>query len=669
MWRRIALITGVLLLTLGPTVISARTITVANDGGADFRTIQAGIDAAVDGDTVLVRPGTYTGDGNRDLDFKGKAITVKSESGPKTCIIDCQGSRDEYHRGVAFTHGEDANSVLEGFTITKGYTKDGGAGILCESSSPSIRGCIIAGNRAQNAGVGVRLIASDSQIENCIISGNCIVSPIWGAGVGGGVSCTGVAGRNAYPVLRNCTIVGNKATFAGGVICGDRGTTCIENCIITGNTVDWSADEPKGTQVYGYGCMGIVACMDVDIRNCAVGDAANAVHVGAWSVSYRSHPPVADYIQVDPEFADPGRWDSNGTPGVGDDFWVQGDYHLKSQAGRWDPIGNGWVKDDVTSPCIDAGDPNDPVGEEPEPNGGRINMGAYGGTAEASMSFEPVIGPTPGAWSEPTPLAEINTTTAEEWSPSLSGDGLTIYFGRVNEPRFPGGRILAATRSQRSAHFDAPAPVAGEINRPGAYVLCPWISPGGRRLYYTHQSGSDFHLMLSELGMPDRAGRQPGWPVGQDIWTLNFLDDRLHTARLTPDELTILFTGPDNREIEWQYDIWMATRTDSDGLFSEPVNLTNVNVTPANDIHASISTDGLTLYFASDRNGRYQLFKSTRQDARHEFTSPVPMPLFDSPGAESMFPCLSPDGREFYFMRQNLGDRSTRDIYVSYRID
>jgi hypothetical protein len=76
-------------------------------------------------------------------------------------------------------------------------------------------------------------------------------------------------------------------------------------------------------------------------------------------------------IKFDPLFADPDN----------------GDYHLKSQAGRWDPNSESWVKDDVTSPCIDAGDPNSPFGDEPMPNGGRINMGAYGGTAEASKSY------------------------------------------------------------------------------------------------------------------------------------------------------------------------------------------------------------------------------------------------------------------------------------------
>ena len=60
---------------------------------------------------------------------------------------------------------------------------------------------------------------------------------------------------------------------------------------------------------------------------------------------------------------------------------------MKSQAGRWDANEGRWTKDDVTSPCIDAGNLMSPIGTEPFPNGGIINMGAYGGTTEASKSY------------------------------------------------------------------------------------------------------------------------------------------------------------------------------------------------------------------------------------------------------------------------------------------
>lgn len=70
-----------------------------------------------------------------------------------------------------------------------------------------------------------------------------------------------------------------------------------------------------------------------------------------------------------------------------DDYWIDGDYHLKSQAGRWDALAGTWIRDAETSPCIDAGDPHGPIGRESFPHGGRINIGAYGGTPEASKSY------------------------------------------------------------------------------------------------------------------------------------------------------------------------------------------------------------------------------------------------------------------------------------------
>ena len=91
----------------------------------DQPTIQAGIDAAVNGDEVVVADGVYTGDGNRDMSFGGKAITVRSENGAGACIIDLQADENDPHRAFNFENDETAASVLEGFTIRSGFMKTG----------------------------------------------------------------------------------------------------------------------------------------------------------------------------------------------------------------------------------------------------------------------------------------------------------------------------------------------------------------------------------------------------------------------------------------------------------------------------------------------------------------------------------------------------------------
>ena len=108
---------------------------------ADQPTIQDGIDAAVNGDTVLVAPGTYV----ENIDFKGKAITVKSKLGPKVTVIDGGNPLDpDYGSCVLFVNGEGVDSVLEGFTLTNGTGTEVygngvlvGGGICCETSNPT----------------------------------------------------------------------------------------------------------------------------------------------------------------------------------------------------------------------------------------------------------------------------------------------------------------------------------------------------------------------------------------------------------------------------------------------------------------------------------------------------------------------------------------------------
>ncbi|MBN2210412.1 MAG: hypothetical protein JW709_03370, partial [Sedimentisphaerales bacterium] len=125
------------------------------ESGAPYGTIQWAIDRATSGETIVVQPGTYTGPGNVDLDFRGKAITLRSAEGADTCIIDGNGSESHPHRGFWFHSKETADSIVDGFTITCGWATVGG-GIFCDGADPTIRNCVIKSNTSLYSGAGLR---------------------------------------------------------------------------------------------------------------------------------------------------------------------------------------------------------------------------------------------------------------------------------------------------------------------------------------------------------------------------------------------------------------------------------------------------------------------------------------------------------------------------------
>src|SRR5690242_16654180 len=134
-WDEESIMRNVLTLSVFALVIGAATVASAATwhvdpaGGADATTIQAGINLASNGDVVIVAQGTYTGVGNRNIDFFGRNITVMSESGPQYTIVDCQG----LGQGFKFVTGE-TSAVMDGFTIKNG-TSNKGAGVLIDSAS------------------------------------------------------------------------------------------------------------------------------------------------------------------------------------------------------------------------------------------------------------------------------------------------------------------------------------------------------------------------------------------------------------------------------------------------------------------------------------------------------------------------------------------------------
>jgi len=232
------------------------------DGSAShpFDAIQEGIDASSSGDTVLVLDGTYTGVGNRDMDFNGKAITVRSENGAETCIIDCQASDMDPHRGFYFHSGENLDSVVDGFTIQNGYAngstpeeRSGGA-IHCYASSPAIINNTIDANRSAGGdsagGGGLFCYDSFSLISNNIFSSNIVFSA-WSNG--GGIFCV-----DSYPIISQNTLSGNYVNYGhgGGIRCSG-GYASITDCTITGNSI-------------GEGGGGGLSCESATISQCTV---------------------------------------------------------------------------------------------------------------------------------------------------------------------------------------------------------------------------------------------------------------------------------------------------------------------------------------------------------------------------------------------------------------
>jgi hypothetical protein len=117
MTARVLLIAGLLV---APPALAATRV-VHPDGSGDWPTIQSAISASQPGDVIELSDGTFRGPGNRDLDLLGKAVTVRSQSDdPQACVIDCQGSESDPHRGFSFSSGEGAATIIRGVTVTGG---------------------------------------------------------------------------------------------------------------------------------------------------------------------------------------------------------------------------------------------------------------------------------------------------------------------------------------------------------------------------------------------------------------------------------------------------------------------------------------------------------------------------------------------------------------------
>lgn len=195
-----------------------------------YSTIQEAINAATNGDTVVVKPGIYHGAGNRDISLEGKTITVKSQEGPDKTIIDCGSNHSaEPHSGFIFNKGEWSQSVLDGFTIMHGQALtqawyNGGA-ISIIQSSPTIRNCVFIRNKAKGKGGALSLYESEARIEDCIFRQN-------EANQGGALAVV----NSSDPLFSDLQITQNTAYEKGaGIYLENNDNATFDNTFISEN--------------------------------------------------------------------------------------------------------------------------------------------------------------------------------------------------------------------------------------------------------------------------------------------------------------------------------------------------------------------------------------------------------------------------------------------------
>ncbi len=287
----------------------------------DYSTIQGAIDAAVDGDNVLVQPGTY----HENINFNGKSILVISSDGADATIIDGNQSGSV----VTFTSGEGENSRLEGFTITNGSGNNDteGGGIYCTESSPSIVNCQIIGNSVTSSGGGIYLSASSPKIDRCIVSGNT------SAASSGGLRLD----NSSSPVITDCVVTGNSAQHGGGMSIYSGSSPWLINCTFSGN---YASIQGGGLYVHGSGTNPIM--VNSILWDDAAGTSGQEIYICCGPAMTINHTDInpsditgsVTYLSanhnVDPQFVSP--LPAGSAPITG------GDYHLN-----------------IDSPVIDVG--------------------------------------------------------------------------------------------------------------------------------------------------------------------------------------------------------------------------------------------------------------------------------------------------------------------------
>jgi predicted outer membrane repeat protein len=226
----------------------AYTIVVDQGGSGDFTTIGGGLGAATSGDTVLVLPGTYTGEGNRELSFGSKALVLKSTAGPEETILDLEG-----HAGIEIDGSSHRFRAVSGFTITHGGG-DNDPAMLCYEAWALIDSCVFVENSLDDWGTAVTLAhCTSATVSACRFVRNkraISATSAWGGSVlitgcdfvenGAGPAAPGNGGiwlsvGRGNAIVQSCTFERNEASGNGGAVRYSGGGAIILDCHFSGN--------------------------------------------------------------------------------------------------------------------------------------------------------------------------------------------------------------------------------------------------------------------------------------------------------------------------------------------------------------------------------------------------------------------------------------------------
>jgi len=299
--------------------------------------------------------------------------------GSRATLRDCIFDENSASRGGGAIFIYDCSPTVTGCTFNTNSARDGGA-VGSDTggnyNAPVLIDCLFIGNSASRNGGAIYNMSSVGGSLNPMV-GDCSFINNLATTSGGAIYNTSSTGGTTASTVSNCLFAGNSAAVGGGAMYNDSSTgattkVTVLNCTSANNSA------AIGGGMYNKREAGSPGTVAITVTNCILwADSPDEIInennpivtviysdiKGGWA--------GCGNIDIDPCFADPCNYD----------------YHLKSQAGRWNPDSQTWVKDAVTSPCIDKGDPSSDWTKELWPHGKRINMGAYGGTSQASMSL------------------------------------------------------------------------------------------------------------------------------------------------------------------------------------------------------------------------------------------------------------------------------------------